>query len=175
MASCSPICCRVESSRNADRAPPSDLERELFACDAHANRGAISEASGQERVCQRVLKMAQNAALDRARAERRFVAALDQVVFRGIIEVEFELALAEQTLEMAELNLDYLAQVLLGQRTENQGFVDAVQKLGAEELFQPFEQDIAQCVASGFALEQLGIAVQDPFGADIAGHDHDGV
>ena len=50
---------------------------------------------------QGILKIAQNAALHRARAERGLVAAVDQEVFRGVVELELEPTITEQALEVA--------------------------------------------------------------------------
>ena len=95
--------------------------------------------------------------------------------FAASEEIEVELAIGEELLQAAELDVDDPAQVGLGQRAEEDHVVHAVQELGPEESLELVAEHVAQRLAPLGVLEHLRIGVEDPLRAYVARHDHDGV
>ena len=85
---------------------------------------------------QRILHQLLDRALQRARAEIRIVAFGEEQLFRGVGELERNLAVGQQAAHVFEPQLDDLDQLLFAQRAEDDDVVDAVQELGPEVRVQ---------------------------------------
>ena len=147
-------------------------ERELLAVQAHLDGGALGVAVAQQRFGERILDLLQDGPAEGARAQGGLVAQIDQAQLGLFGELEGDAAIGQELVQAAQLDVDDLAQVDLGQRAEDHHVVDAVQELGAEELAQLSDQHVAQGLAAVCGFEQLGIGLEDALRADVAGHDH---
>ena len=76
--------------------------------------------------------MALDHPLERAGAVHRVVAELAELVARGVGELDGDPALGDPRDQPADLDVDDVAQLLLGQRVELDDVVEAVDELGLE-------------------------------------------
>ena len=117
---------------------------------------------------QRRFDLLLDGALERPRAVHRVVAAVRQIVARGVGEVEGEVAVGQPLLEPAELDVDDLPDVVALERVEDDDVVDAVQELGAEVLAQRLHHLVANRVVRA-------ARGGDRLAAEVGRHDDDRV
>src|SRR5215208_1742757 len=110
------------------------LENELAAQRVDPDRVALAEAALEQRLRERVLDQALERPLQRPRAVRRVPAGLDEVLLRGVGELDRQPALREPPPQLCELQLDDVGELLLRQRMELDDLVDPVQELRPEDV-----------------------------------------
>lgn len=66
-------------------------------------------------------------------------------------------------------------EMLARERTKDDHLVDAVEELRTEEGRELVQQDIAQRTSTVVALPKPSISIENALGANVAGHDDDGV
>src|SRR5918992_5446474 len=98
--------------------------------------GAVRDLALQDHLAHRVLDHALQDALQGARAERRVVARLGELVEGSGRELDADLALGHLLPEALDLDLDDLAHVLALELVEDDDLVDSVEELWAEDLAQ---------------------------------------
>ena len=98
----------------------------------HADVVARREVALQQAPRQRVDEVALDHPLERARAVHRVVAELAELVAGGVGELDAHAALGDPRDQQADLDVDDVAQLLLGERVELDDVVEAVDELGLE-------------------------------------------
>src|SRR5262245_54399206 len=109
-------------------------ESERVALDDDADHVAGTEIAAQDTLCERILQLLLDRALQRPRPVDGIEARLREAVARSGIELEADLALAQASLQVLELDIDDLANVLLLERVKHDDVVDAIDELRAEAL-----------------------------------------
>ena len=87
-------------------------------------------------LCQGILQLLLNRALERPRAVDRIEADLDQLAHKRIADLQTELTLREPRTESVQLNGGNTPNLLLAQRVKHHRLVHAVDELGAKVLCQ---------------------------------------
>src|SRR5262245_41054489 len=105
-----------------------ESERVVLGDDADDVAGA--EIAAQDTLCERILQLLLNRALQRPCPVDGIEARLREPIARRGIERKADLALREPPLQVLELDVDDLADVLLLERVEDDDVVDTVDELG---------------------------------------------
>src|SRR5262245_48566037 len=145
-------------------------ESERVALDDDADHVAGAEIAAQDTLCERILQLLLNRALQRPRPVDRIEARLREAIACGGVEHEADLPLGEPALQILELNVDDLADVLLLERMEHHNVVDAIDELRAEVLADDFHD-------LGFhaRVVRLSGELLDALAAQVRRHDDDRV
>jgi hypothetical protein len=107
----------------------------------------------------------------RTRAELAVVALAREQLDRVVAELDLDLLRPQPPCQPVEQQSGDLVDLLLGQGAEDDDLVDAVDELRAEAPAQDLHQIGLQVVERLLAARVL----LDPVGAEVRGHDHDGV
>ncbi len=129
--------------------------------------------AGDQLAGEGILDLALDGPLERPGAEDRVVANADHMLPGIGREHEFDVPFGEALAQDAELDLDNLLQVLDREAVEDDGFVDAIQELGPEELAQFVHHRELHEVELGAGIGAL--VLEDALRAEVRGHDDDGV
>lgn len=144
-------------------------ELECLSGDVDCDEGAFDEVAGEDSFGQGVFDFLLDQSLEGAGAVDGVVAVGGELVLGRVGEGEGHAAVGEAPAQVADLNLDDLAEVFAGEPVEDDGLVDAVEKLGAEviaehRLDRHFHFNVG-AAAFGEALDVLA--------AEVAGHGDD--
>ena len=145
------------SAPRADRLLAGRVERflsreaDLAEFRVSPNHVALPELALEQAQRERVLEQPLDRTLERSRTVGRVPACLGDQLACAVRQLEREAALGEPLVQPRELHPDDLAELLTRERLEHDDLVDPVQELGPEAI-----------------RHVLG-------GADVRGHDHDGV
>ena len=107
----------------------------------------------------------------------RVVALLCDEVDGGIGDVDLDVVGGQHLLHAAELHPHDVGYLALVQRLEHDDIVDTVQELRPHELLQLLHHLVTGLLEDFFIIAaiQQGKVVLDDIGADVGGHDDDGV
>src|SRR5687767_12490494 len=108
------------------RAPPdqnlinsSALERELATSRRDADPAAGPEVTARDALGEWVFQLLLNRPFQRPRAIHRIESRLREAIDRGLIERQLDIALAQTTAQISQLNVDDRTQLLPAERMEH--------------------------------------------------------
>ena len=133
---------------------------------------AVEDAAVEDAHGERVLHEALNGALERAGTVGAVVAGVEDGFFGGGGELECDFAVAQEFAEVVEAEVDDVGEVRFAERVEDHDVIDAVEELGAELLAELAENTFFCFSEAVFAFGPGGGELR---GAEVGGHDEDGV
>ena len=163
-----------------------DVEDQIFTISGGVDEDGVTavELAAQQVLGQLVLDEVLDDAAQRAGAVDLVVALLAQDVLGRLGDLDGDGLFLELLDHRLQLQVDDLADLVAGQGVEDHRRVDAVQELGPEALLDlgqqlvlhPLVTDIHGLGGVGSRAEADGTgAFPDEVGADVGGHDDDGV
>src|ERR1700694_2877099 len=130
---------------------------------------SLAEPALENRKCERVLQQSLDCPLERARAEGWVVTFRGQDLPRFRRQLEREFPVAEQPLQLLELQIDDVLYLRFSKWAEDDDVVDAIEELRAEVLSEGVGHlRLHHCPVVACMLENVGAT-------DVRGHDDDGV
>ena len=126
----------------------------------------VADLAGQDLLGQRVLHLLLDHALQGPRAVGRVVALVGEPRARRVVQLQGELAVGEQLLQPADLDVDDRRHLIAPQAVEQDDLVDAVQELGPE-LGAHLRHDVGPHGVHVLALLLVGEELR----ADVGRHD----
>src|SRR4030042_159225 len=138
-------------------------ERQPFSVTVNANHAARLDLPCQDAQCQRILQLALDQTLKRTGTIIGIIPRFSQVFTRGFSHLQAVATLGHTTSHVAQLDIDYLGQVLAAEHMKDNDLVDAVEKLRPEVRLQDACYHITRNL---FPLPQPQLAPQ------VAGHNH---
>src|SRR5882724_4257350 len=137
----------------------------------HPNDVTRTVASLQQLERNRILQQPLNGPLEGPGPEDRIVPLLGEELPGLRRDLEPEVAVGEQPLEVAQLELDDSQDVLPAQLMEDDHVVHPIQKLGPEVVPELVAHPLLEPVPGGLA--RLSARIHDQLAPDVGGHDDD--